>query len=61
MIFNLWGEKLALLNMSTCSDFVTHLKGRCCEPCVTLGFMTSGGEDFDPGSEMRLDYLELFV
>ena len=26
-----------------------------------LGFVTSGGEDFHPGSEMRLDYLELFV
>ena len=26
-----------------------------------IGFVTSGGEDFDPGSEMRLDYLELFV
>ena len=33
------------------------LKGWC-KPCVTLGLMTSGGEDFDPGSETRLDYLE---
>ena len=28
--------------------------------CYTR-FVTSGGEDFDPGSETRLDYLELFV
>ena len=27
----------------------------------TLGIVTSTGEDFDPGSETRLDYLELFV
>ena len=31
------------------------------EPCVMLGFVTPGGEDVDPGSETRLDYLELFV
>ena len=34
----------------------------CCEPCVTrlcvmcLGFVISRGEDFDLGSETRLDY-----
>ena len=27
--------------------------------CVTLGLVTSGGEDFDLGSDMRLDYLDL--
>ena len=32
-----------------------------CKPCVVLRIMTSGGEDFHPGSETRLDYLELFV
>ena len=26
-----------------------------------LGIVTSGGEDFDPASETRLDHLELFV
>ena len=30
-----------------------------CEPCVMPGFMSSGGEDFDLGSDMRLDYLDL--
>lgn len=32
-----------------------------CEPCVMPGFMTSGGEAFDLGPEIRLDYSELFV
>ena len=30
--------------------------GYGCETCATPGFMTSGGEDFDPGSETRLDH-----
>ena len=58
MIFNLWGEKLALLKMSTCSDFVTHLKGCCCELCAMLGLVTSRGEDFNPGQEMSCDHLD---
>ena len=29
-----------------------------CEPCVMPGFTTSGGEDFDLGPEIRLDYSE---
>ena len=36
------------------------MKG-CCELHVTPGFVTSGAEDFYPGSEIRLDYLKLFV
>ena len=32
------------------------MKGCCCDLCVTPGFMTSGGEDFHLGSEMRLHY-----
>ena len=36
-------------------------KGCCCEPCIMPGFMTSRGEDFNPVSEMRLGYLELFL
>ena len=26
-----------------------------------VGFMASGGEDFNPGAEMSLDYSELFL
>ena len=26
-----------------------------------LGFVTSGEEEFNPGSETRLDYLEIFL
>ena len=37
------------------------MKGCCCEPCVTPEFVTSGGENFELGSEMRLESLELFV
>ena len=37
------------------------LKGCRWELCVMPGFVTSGGEDCDLGSEMRLDYLEIFV
>ena len=37
------------------------LKGCYCKPCVMPGFVTSRGEDFNPGSETRLDYLEPFV
>ena len=40
---------------------IALLKVCCCELCVTPGFVTSGREDFDLGSEMRLDYLEPFV
>ena len=36
------------------------IKGCCCESYVTPGYLTSRGEDFDLGSETRLDYLELF-
>ena len=36
-------------------------KGCCWEPFVMPGFVTSRGQDFNPGSEMRLDSLELFV
>jgi len=32
-----------------------------CEVCAMLGFVTSRGEDFYMGPEMRFDYLELFV
>ena len=31
------------------------VKGCCCEPCAAPGFVTSRGEDFDPGPETRLD------
>ena len=46
--------------------FTTEPSGRplkvCyCKPCVMPGFLTSRGEDFNPGSETRLDYLEPFV
>ena len=37
------------------------MKCCCCELCVMVGFRTSGGEDFKPRSETRLDYLELFM
>ena len=37
------------------------MKGCSCEPCAMPGFVTSGGEDFDPGPEMRLDHVDLFV
>ena len=37
------------------------LKGCYCKPCVMPGFVISRGEDFNPGSETRLDYLEPFV
>ena len=40
---------------------IVLLKGGCCELCVTPRFMTSGREDFDVGSETRLDYLDPFV
>ena len=43
------------------SVVVAHGLSCFCEPCVTLGFVTSRGEDSHLGSEMRLDYLELFV
>ena len=29
--------------------------------CAMLGFGNSGGEDFDPGPETRMDYSELVV
>ena len=41
--------------------FNTVLKGCHCQPCAMLGFVTSGGADFDPGAETSLDYMELFV
>ena len=44
-----------------CCLFWCSIKGCCCEPCVTPRFMTSRGEDFDPGSEVRLEHLELFA
>ena len=44
-----------------CCLFWCLIKGCFCEPCVTPRFMTSRGEDFDPGSEVRLDHLGLFV
>ena len=31
------------------------LSGCRCEPCAMLGFVTSGGEDFDQGPETRLN------
>ena len=37
------------------------LKGCGCEPCAMPRFVTSRGEDFDPGLEMKLDHSELFV
>ena len=37
------------------------VKGCCCEPWITLGFMASGGEEFNPGPETRLDHSKLFV
>ena len=37
------------------------LKGWGCEPCAMPRFVTSRGEDFDPGLEMKLDHSELFV
>ena len=40
---------------------IVLLKGCCCELCVTLGFVTSRREDFDLGSETRLDYLDPFL
>ena len=30
--------------------------GYSCETCATQRFVTSGGEDFVPGSETRLDH-----
>ena len=44
---------------------MAEIKGKnilevCCfEPSVMPGFITSARENFDPGSETRLDYLEL--
>ena len=35
------------------------LKGYGCDPLTTPSFLASGGEDFDPGPEMRLDHLKL--
>ena len=35
------------------------LKGCCCEPWATPGFVASGGAEFDPGPETRFDHLEL--
>jgi len=37
------------------------VKDCCHELCATLGFVTSGGENFDPGPETRHDHSELFV
>ena len=34
------------------------MEGSFCELCAMLGFIASGGEEFDPGSEMTFDYLE---
>ena len=48
---------LCILLEITC---VHTSEGCCCEPRVTSGFVTSGGEDFSPGSETRLDDLEFF-
>ena len=50
---------LKLCNLTFPQNFI--LKGYWWEPCVTLGVVTSGGENFDLGSEMRLEYLELIV
>ena len=44
-----------------CERMFKVLKGCGCEPCATLGFITSGTKDFEPEPEMRLDHSELFV
>ena len=44
-----------------CASTTDGMKGCCCELCVSPGFVTSGGEDFNLGSEMRLDYLGNFL
>ena len=49
----------ALVGFGT--GLVVPVKGCGGKPCATLGFVTSRGEDFDPGPETRLDYSELFV
>lgn len=37
------------------------VKDYCCKLCATLGFVTSGGEDFDTGPETRHDHSEHVV
>ena len=34
------------------------MEGFFCELYAMLGLMASGGEEFNPGSEMMFDYLE---
>ena len=45
----------------TTASTIDGIKGCCFELCVSPGFVTSGGEDFNLGSEMRLDYLGNFL
>ena len=52
---------LSILTLSWDRGWAPKMKGCCCEPCVTPRLATSRGEDFDPGSETRLDHLGLFV
>ena len=40
---------------------VQTTEGCGCEPCATLGFVTSGRKDFEPEPEMRFDHSELLV
>ena len=49
----------ALVGFGT--GLVVPVKGCGGESCAMPGFVTSTGEDFDPGPETRLDYSELFV
>ena len=49
--------KALQLDFSTEIHFERLLVGTMC----SAGVVTSGGENFDLGSEMRLEYLELFV
>ena len=50
---------LKLCNLIFPQNFI--LKGYCCKPCVTQGVVISGVENFNLGSKMRLEYLELLV
>ena len=50
-----------VLHIYMCVCVCVCVKGCSYEPCATQGLVTSGGEDFNPGPEMRLDHSGLCV